>query len=233
MSVRIHRVVFVLVGLAAMSRAAAVPVLIDFTDARWSSGQGEISFSQTYGSLDVTLQSGPSGSLTFNASDASGSMPEFDFLALHGDGIGIGDDEISLGEWLNVTFSANVTVLSYYLLDLFADEGPNGLGELALASFAMSGPDTGYLDIGTATHSAGFYAREGLTIGDVAGISFSTAYGFPTALWDFSDFALAGIMVDDGIEAVSVPEPGTLGLLGLGLAGLFTLGRRGRTVLPS
>src|SRR5690606_14503640 len=106
---------------------------IDFTSDIWSGVNGQTTYTRAYDGFDVTLTA--TGAMTFNAESLSGSAGS---LALNGDGIGIGDDEISFrgGERIDVTFSSNVVVLGYYFLDFFADEGFGGLtGEFSTVLF--------------------------------------------------------------------------------------------------
>jgi hypothetical protein len=88
-----------------------------------------------------------------------------------------------------------------------------------MANFGAAGTFT---DFGTATDGVGFYARNGLNLSDVLDVTFTAYQGL------FSDFALAGILIDDGttVNAVAVPEPGTLGLLGISLLGFALVRRR-------
>ena len=212
-------------ALLGTSYASAAPILIDFTDTAWSGVSGQTEHSQTYETLEVTL-SATGGAMTF-----AGDAPTFEGLSLDSDGIGIGDDEIGKAgdQLLSVSFSSEVTVLGYYLLDFFGNEGPGGEGEAALVSFSGGGS---LVDVGSAEDGIGFYARNGLNMATDA-MQFSAWYpnGYTGSFW-FSDFALAGVMVDYGSSAlrtVSVPEPATLTLLGFGLLVLgFGRGRRDR-----
>jgi hypothetical protein len=227
--VRLTTLISALLGAGAMSSmqiASATPLLIDFTDASWSGVSGQGSFGQTYGSLNVTVTSSGQ-SLTFNGGTASGGPAT---MALDGDGLGIGDDEVGPNgdEQLQVLFSAPVTVLGYYFLDLFGGEGPDGEGEGTRVDFQTLGLGPTFADVGTAMDGVGFYGREGLSIGDTVGISFMAG------TWEnglrmsdrFSDFAIAGLLIDD--SAVTVPEPGTTWLLLAGLGGLVVARGRGR-----
>jgi hypothetical protein len=208
MDIQIGRIAVAVISVGIAAQAAAVPMFLDFTGNFWSGAHGQTSFSQTYGSLEVTLAA--SGPLTFNDHEVGGT---------DSDGIGIGDDEIGFGEWVEILFSSNVTVLGYGFLDFFAGEGPNGVGERADVNFTTAGSDVSSWDIGVATDTRGGYSRMGLDVGNVSMISLSGALGA------YSDFALAGLWIDDGTP-VSVPEPGTLGLLGVGFAALAFRTRR-------
>jgi opacity protein-like surface antigen len=95
-----------LAGCLFAAQAQAVPLFIDFTSAQWSSAHGAATASSAYGALDITLSSGTTAPLTFNAGDAPSPTLYTSFLALDGDGIAIGDDEIGAGESLGVQFSA-------------------------------------------------------------------------------------------------------------------------------
>jgi len=209
-------------GVFGGSSASAAPIMIDFTDASWLAAQGQTTYSRTYGSVEVTLSA--TGAMTFNASEAP-NAPVAD-LALHGDGIGIGNDEISWLERMDVYFSAPVTVLGYYFLDFFAGEGPNGGGELA--TVVMDG--ISFVDEGHATDGIGYYSRDVSVV--TTAISFLAGLTQGTGNFKFSDFALAGILIDDAAglisdtDPVSVPEPQTLALFAAGLLGLVFLRER-------
>jgi hypothetical protein len=224
-----YKIGLALAGMALSTSVNATPVLVDFTSDAWSGAQGQTSFSVTYGSVDVAVVAA-TGKLTFNAADAPAAASPYDFLALHGDGIGIGDDEIGPGQSLGVSFSAGVKILGYYFLDLFTNEGPGGASERALVGLLTPGGTVSLTDSATAApKSAGFYAREGLDIAGVIRVSLSS-------LLAFSDYSLAGILFDDGTTPVSVvagseptvvvPEPAPLLLLPLGLLAFAFLRRR-------
>lgn len=222
-------------GVFGGSPASAVPITIDFTEGSWLAAQGQSTYSRTYGLVEVTVSA--TGPMTFNSHEAP-DAPVSD-LALDGDGIGIGDDEISWGERIDIYFSRPVTVLAYHFLDLFAGEGPNGGGELATVVFDST---TSFVDEGYDVGGFGHYTR------DLSGASIvTTVISFIAGLADsvgnfkFSDFALAGIVIDDGTaavtlpvdegtEPVAVPEPQPAALFALGLLGLTLL--RARSAAP-
>lgn len=209
------RTLIAVVGLAATANASAL--LIDFTDARWMGVNGRTSFSQNYDGLEVTVSS-TRGNLTFNSPGPSAPA----LLQRDGDGLGIQDDEVSYTnrEILSVAFNQNVTVLGYYLLDLFANEGPNREPEAARATFVRSvGGNTVFTDLGTATDNVGFYARTGLSVTGFDRIRFMALNG------SYSDFAVAGIEI--AATAVT-PIPPALALFLSGLGVLGWMGRRRR-----
>ena len=118
-------------GWAFVSASQAAPVLVDFTDAaKWSSAQGQGSFTASYGDLDVTASTSW-GKLTFNANDkagcVSGANQDIHDLECDGDGLGINNDEITqssvtkngIGQAITIMFSKAVSLHDIELLDLF------------------------------------------------------------------------------------------------------------------
>jgi hypothetical protein len=215
----IQTLFLLLVAALGVSQAKAGPILIDFTDmSQWGSAVGETSYSQTYGSLNVTVNA-TGGTMTFNSHEAPTGGPGSSYMAFQGDGLGIGDDEISWGgsQLLQVSFSSQVTVLGYYFLDFFAnDQGvadERALVTLYTADGLVILDDTAY-----ATDAWGFYAREGLGIDGTNSLSFSASIGDHRK----NDYALAGLLV----AFYSVPEPGTLGLLVVAFGTALMLRRR-------
>ncbi|MCB1686645.1 MAG: PEP-CTERM sorting domain-containing protein [Pseudomonadales bacterium] len=202
--------------IAVLLTCLAIPahaLLIDFTSSTWSGVSGSMAGRNISG-IAVTL-SASGGSLTFNAADNAGCLGSAGAagvpLACAGDGIGIGDDEVTNGnERLSVTFANPVDVLEIYLLDLFNNQQEQ---EMARISVTMNGAPTAVFDRNGGTDSGGFIIT-GITRNNVTQILFE-------AIGRQSDFSLAAI-------SISVPEPGTLVLLGTGLLGLGLMRRKAR-----
>ena len=217
--------------MSSMSHAA----LIDFTDrSMWgTSGSGAVT--KDYDGMQVTLQA-------FNAAGATSyTNTAFDgldrsvcgSLACQSDGIGIAGDEVTFGlERLSVTFSEAVNVQSIWVLDLFGAMGGDSAGAevFQVAANGLGGEWASW--IGTDMGGGGGLFTA--TLDNATALSTGTMF---TSVWslDFfvhdlgafivpanSDFALGGLEV----TSVSVPEPGTLGLLTLGLLGALGATRR-------
>ncbi len=192
--------------IALILSSAANALLIDFTNANpWSAANGATSYSNQ----GLTLTSSVVNGLTFNGglSERTGcaNSTHGGLLACEGDGIGIQNDEVTgSGQVLTVTFDSPVDVINIYLLDLFWRG--NDL-ETAIINIDSSGN----ILINGVDATGGFVSTN-ISDSGVISITFTTD-GYP------SDFSLAAI-------EVSVPEPGTLSLLGAGLLGIGLMRRR-------
>ncbi|MCB2107686.1 MAG: PEP-CTERM sorting domain-containing protein [Rhodobacteraceae bacterium] len=201
--------------------AAAAPVLIDLTDPQpWSGANGKTSFSTVIGDLTVTLTAHGSGTpkMTFNSAsgEASGcasghnGSPAHD-LVCGGDGIGIGDDEITEGgtEQIHVTFSRPIHLVNIELLDLF-----NNNTEIEKALISLDNGATFSMFLSN-DNLGGYYSTQ---LGGYA-VSRIIFKAYNDAVSDYAVARLAIYMND-------VPEPGATALFLFGLAGLKVMRRR-------
>lgn len=197
----------IIMGFAVATQA----LVIDFTDNQWKSAiSGN---SANIGDITLTANA---GNLTFNANDNSGCVAGISAhgLACDGDGIGINDDEITQGgvQSITITFASAVDILNIDVLDLFGNERT---GETALIMEAGGVATPIKPPSGNGGVAGGYWETGFNMMGITELVLFSPDDGF-------SDYALARL----DYQAASVPEPGPLALLGLGLFGIATLRRR-------
>ncbi len=220
--------------LALAPAANAAIQAIDFTSANpWSAVQGQTSYSS--GGVTVSSQGTGGGTLTFNTIGASGdpakSLQPCSVYACDGDGIGIGDDEVSwktsgFDELLEVRFDSAVTVTEISFLDLF-NEGTGR--EIAFWYYNGDSSAKSFLEAPLANDSwpasNGFGAATGLSVADVTSITFLVdCAGDKCAA---NDYALAGIKtVGPDSDVSEVPLPAAAWLFGSGLIGLAGIARR-------
>ena len=205
-------------AFAVVTAFAAAPasasIIADFTDSAWDAGTGLTSF--TVGSVTAESQ----GGLLNFSQGYDGSDPCLPGLACDQDGGGIGDDEVtydvatvSSSEVFYVYFASPQTVTQIDFLDLFAAPD-GGQGPDELAQFNFYGAGGALLGGGTAT---------GTDTGDTGWASWTGAFSGVTKMRFFADGTIGVTSppnTDFAVAAIRTPEPGILGLMGVGLLGL-------------
>lgn len=189
------------VAIAALAPLGASAVTIDFTDAAIPAG--------------VTV-SATGGDVTLTPFDGAAPVPG---LASISDGLGVRDDEISLGQSLTVDFGDLVSVIGLYFLDLFV--GPQtGDAETAVATFS-DGTILSFTANETRIDGSAGFLFAGLNAPILASsVTFTTGPGNDDS--NVPDFALAGIE----LAIAEVPLPASGLLLLAGLAGVAYVARR-------
>ena len=228
------KVLFALAGVFASFSANAL--VIDFTDDTWQSALTPSTTTATVDYIDfsVRLTSGswdgsafsdsPSfGDLTFNPTDVD-PCPAASGLSCFGDGVGIGDDEVSQGsaypveailvEFFTISDSEgesahSIDVESIELLDLFVEGDPE-VAEVANFVGFESGLEVAGDSVSAAANSPGGF----LSVSYDYTVDSLVFYG---NLDNTSDFA---------VGAIVTPVPGSLILFGTGLLGLGLLRRK-------
>jgi hypothetical protein len=215
-----------LFGAVPSSHAA----IIDFTNyGVWGAAANQTSLARTIEGVLVTVSS-QNGLLTFNNGGDVNPLCGLTGLSCQGDGLGVGDDEVTRGaslldnslERLNVSFSAPVTISKLGFLDLFAANILTGdtATETAMWKVTLQGGATtsGSLNGNDSSTTLG-WRQTTTSYSNVIGLQF---FAVPPASTN-SDFSVAKIE----FTKVGVPEPATLLLSGLGMA-FVSLRRRVR-----
>jgi hypothetical protein len=214
-----------LFGAVPSSHAA----IIDFTNAAtWGAAAGQSVFAATVDGVQVTVSS-QNGLLTFNGGADDNPLCFVTGLSCQGDGLGVGDDEVTRGaslldtslERLFVFFSAPVTITKLGFLDLFAANRITGDTATETAMWAVLQQGGGLADgsvQGTDSITNLGWRQTSTNYSNVIGMQF---FAVPPASTN-SDFSVAKIEFTR-----TVPEPATLLLSGLGMA-FVSLKRRVR-----
>jgi len=200
----------VAVGLATLMGAFVANadlVTLDFTSSEYSVLNGETS-------AMVSDAQGSGLDLTFTATRRNGNTSESLFLTWNAtagqmDGIGIKDDEIGYGELLTIAIDPNVGLQQILITDLFKE------GNIEVGYFSVN--DGTWTEFKAVVPTAGSNGELTIDVDykNVSQVAFKTK-GTST----LNDFSVRGLVVN---TPVSVPEPGTLSLLGLGLGCLIGL----------
>lgn len=222
----------ILTGAAMLAFVAAAPAALADAITLGASNIGQ-SYTLNYnGFSGSTAISGLTGSTTFTLTGISGDNYTFDYSVSNTSAAPVTGSRIS-----SFAFDTNPTIAGATSTGAFAyttlnSNYPNGIGTV----------DVCFKDALTNSCSGG--GSGGLTLGQTGTGSFTLSFSSPVSSLTLSNFAVryqsitgvAGISSASGLGTLTssgststggtaVPEPGMLGLFGLGLVGL-ALGRR-------
>ena len=129
------------------------------------------------------------------------------------------DDNVTTGEMLYFTFDANVTIERIWFNNTHDADGVISSPEYIMINGSpVPGPGNGYATGNSYNNNAALSADAGNFLGPygaIAGTAFTIGFGD-------EQFYVSGMQV----RATTVPEPGTLALLGIGLMGMGAARRR-------
>ncbi len=223
---------FFLVAATVAGSSIANATLIDFTDdSVWGQGSNLTSPKFVdYGDLRVTLSAYNPGATTYTNVNEGGCSVLSPALACVTDGIGIADDEITFvpgegnrydGEMIKIDFNQAVDIEWIGFLDLFIESGGTETAQMVAfyedGSLAGNGFEADQV-VGSDGWLKGNADNDLLGGADffkgITSLEFFADYPGNINGPANTDFALAAIKI------ATVPEPGSLTLLGLGLAAL-------------
>jgi hypothetical protein len=244
------RILLIATTLTVVTAASSEAAIIDFTDeVAWGGADGATSYTSAtfYDGVMVQIQSFTGAPIRFNdfgggfggalatalCQGATGGE-----LACNGDGLGIGDDEISFGGTPPFTFGEAILVT--FFQPFSSTPQPVDITRLGFLDLFASGSSDPSPEVARWVANTAGGIVEGSLTGTQGPVSFGVGVASPTNLLgtvgilfftgdlsgldvpDNSDFALAGIEMT---PTPAVPEPATLFLTG---AGLFAAAYRAR-----
>ncbi|MFZ5608229.1 MAG: PEP-CTERM sorting domain-containing protein [Pseudomonadota bacterium] len=205
----------------AASAAPMVPQ-VDFRSPGFAAADGKSSFSTVVDGISFTIEAGSDNGAAIFWWDAT-------------DGLGVRggeEDEIDVGEFIRIVFDTTIGLSEVFFSDLFA--GETGYDEVG--AYRIDG------GLGIEFSAAGLLANNAANgeyvllldkIVPVNTLTFYVPYGAGR-----NDFSLLGFtdpplpITTQDQDGIDIPEPATIGLLGLGLLGLGLQGARSRRRQP-
>lgn len=222
----------IIAGLAASATLAlATPALADSITL----GSGDIgtSFTLNYdGFSSGTNIDGLTGSSTFTLTGVSGNDYTFDYSVANTSSAPVTDSRISSFAFNTDPTIASASSTGAFSYTTLASNYPNGIGTV----------DVCFKDASTGSCSGG--GSGGLSLGETGTGAFTLSFSSPVSSLTLSDFyvryqsisGVPGISSASGSGSLTssggstggtpVPEPGMIGLFGVGLIGLALMRRR-------